>query len=161
MSQISSKVAASWLRRATGLSIVVDSWEHEAVKTSDPVSVLKTMILRQLGKGNAIVGLDGENVTQANIDQQLAQASQDAYALAEAFSGFLVASSDDEGAEGIGVGFSSGDRAEFAFPWPPPEDPDEFYGNGDPMVYKTTGISEGQAVQGVEMYLDDDNQIVP
>lgn len=52
-----------------------------------------------------------------------------------------------EGPEGVWTGFSSADRCGIGGPLPDQDDP--FYGNGDPRVYRTAALPDGQPVAGV------------
>ncbi len=54
----------------------------------------------------------------------------------------------DEGLEGVWTGFSSADRSGFGGQLPPDEN--EWFGNGDPRVYRTVGVPDGEPVLGVE-----------
>jgi hypothetical protein len=130
--------------------IVIDSWENEAVRTDDALGQLKIWLLRQIRKPSEVIGFEGEPVTEENIDAQIASIVAAGVLCEYAFDGFLVLTDDDEGSEGVAVGFSSADRNSFAMPWPEARDDDEFLGNGDPMVYKIAGVPEGTVVRGHE-----------
>lgn len=124
--------------------IVIDENANEAVRTGDPNAVLRGWILRQLSKGETVVGVDGDVVTPETVDWHLDQAGDD---FEDVFSGFLVVGDDMEGKVGVAIGFSSADRQSFAMPWPEALE-DDFLGNGDPTVYKTAGVPEGKVVKG-------------
>jgi hypothetical protein len=128
-------------------SILIDSYKQEAIKTKDPVSELKRRILEQVSNGEEILGYDGDPVTLANIDQHFEDIKNAGISLDYAFQNFTIVDIDMEGSEGVGVGFSSADREEMVFPWPT-TDPDGFYGNGDPVIYRTVGTSENKIVKG-------------
>ena len=130
--------------------IVIDSWENEAVQTDDALGQLRTWLLRQIRKPSEVIGFEGEPVTEENIDAQIAAVVAAGVLCEYAFDGFLVVTDDDEGSEGVAVGFSSADRNSFSMPWPEARYDGGFLGNGDPMVYKTAIVPAGTIVQGHE-----------
>jgi hypothetical protein len=134
--------------------IVINEHTNEAVRTADPSAQLKKWILSQVQAGTDIIGIEGEEVTLENIDEQLGQMDEDMTTGGdEVFSGFMVCSEGEEGSEGIAVGFSSADRQAFPMAWPEFLEEDEFTGNGDPTVYKTTGVPTGTVVKGETVVL--------
>jgi len=139
-------------RVAAGQSeIVINSYSNVAVRTPDVRGQLREWMLEQASKGE-VIGADGEPVTPENVDGQLASVPDDM--LGEAFDGFLVTGPENEGAEGVAVGFVSSDRQAIVFAWPIPEDQEsEFWGNFDPTVYKTAGVADGVEVRGEQGFL--------
>jgi hypothetical protein len=132
--------------------IVINSYSNIAIRTPDVRGQLKKWLMELSGE---VMGVDGETVTAENIDSQLSSVDDDM--IGETFDGFLVCSDEDEGTEGIAVGFSSSDRSSFAFPWPVPE-VDGFWGNGDPVFYKTVGVADGVEIKGEDVLLSASSQ---
>lgn len=124
------------------MAIVIDLYDNTAVRTDNVREAYKAVVLRHLDKG---VILCGEDATEENVDELLGE--HPAYdVLANACSEILVV--EEEGSEGVAVGFSSADRESFSMPWPEALEEDDFLGNGDPTVFKTVGVAEGVTVKG-------------
>jgi hypothetical protein len=124
--------------------IVINMYDKIAIKTNDVRGQLKAWMADLINRGQEVIGLEGEAVTLDNIDSQLANVEDDM--LGEAFDSFLV--TDEEGSQGVGVGFVSSDRQYIVFPWPEELAQADFIGNGDPDLFMTSGAAPGTVISG-------------
>lgn len=131
-----------------GTTIVIDTWASEAVRTSDPAGEIASRIRRHAEEGNELSGEDGEPVEEGDEDRQAALVVSGEIEI----DGLLL--TQEEGSEGVAVGFDSSARAPFAMPWPAPEG--AYLGNGDVTVYATAGRADGEAVPGREETLPEE-----